>query len=364
MNTKNLFLEKFYFFLLNESKFFKENKKLYIINFLQLLKKNYPQLIINEDTKELIGNFYDSLFINPALKSGNFKYLLEMKEFLTLNRIDNKILNKTFLLIANHYIKYIFAQSDIEKLKILSLLIDFYQKFIESHIKEEHILERVPLFLEKLYKSNSTLILFGVYKGIPISNKSKIIEIDKEKNTVLVSANNYQLIAAKFQKEIYLLDTKTNKTFKAYVKDIITYKKTLLLSDIKEIQRDALKRNYIRVQPKQTVNSVIIVNKHNYTGKIYDISVKGVSIISEKNIPLNINDIATVKFKLFTDKEVIFNFSAELRSISKLDDYYRYHFYFEPTPSEEAELEKYITRREKEIIFELTNYLNKEFIEP
>ena len=363
MNTKNLFLEKFYGFILDEEKFFKNYKKIYIVNFLQILKRNYPQITITKNIKILISSFYESLFINPALKTGNFKPLIDLKQFLIEERIDKKILNKTFLLLSNHYIKHIFPSSELEKLKTLVILLDFYIDFIDSHIKEEPITTTIPYSLEKLYKSEATLILFGVYKGIPISNKTKIISINKTNGTIMVNANNYQLIASKFQKEIYLLDIKTNKTFKACVKDIILYKKILILSDIKEIKRNALKRNYIRVQPKEDIKAIISINNHNFYEKIYDLSVKGVSIISEESLPININDIVNVKFKLFTTKETIFNFSAELRSISKYDNFYRYHFYFEPTPAEEVELERYITRREKEIIFELTEYLNNEFIE-
>ena len=363
MNTKNLFLEKFYGFIVDEEKFFKNYKKIYVVNFLQILKRNYPQIVLTKKTKSLISSFYESLFINPALKTGNFIPLIKMKQFLMEERINEKILNKTFLLLSNHYIKYIFSSSELEKLKTLIILLDFYVQFINSHIKEEPITSRIPSFIEKLYKSETSLILFGVYKGIPISNKTKIISLNKNNETIMVNANNYQLIASKFQKEIYLLDIKTNKTFKAYVKDIIPYKKILVLSDIKEIKRSALKRNYIRVQPKEDIKAIISLNNHNFYGKIYDLSVKGVSIISEESLPININDIVNIKFKLFTNKETIFNFSSELRSISKYDNFYRYHFYFEPTPSEEGELEKYITRREKEIISELTEYLNNEFIE-
>jgi len=366
MNIKNLFLTKFDNFLLEENNFFKNYKKIYLINFLQLLKKNYPQFNIDEETKNLISDFYDSLFLNPSFKNGNFSHLIEMKDFLSINNIDINILNKTYLLILNNYIKHIFPSSNLEKIKTLTLLLDFYDKFMKTHIYEiekRNISYKLPEVLEKIYSKKLNLILFGVYKGIPISNKTKIIKIHKNKNLIEVKANHYQIIASKFQKDIYLLDSNTNKTFKAYVKDIIAYKSILLLSDIKEIKRESLKRNYIRVQPKSTLYATISINQKVHTGKIYDLSIKGISIISEKELNLNINETVLIKFKLPTNDKFLFNFTAELRSISYFDNFYRYHFYFEPTPSEEEKLEKYITKREKEIISELTKYLNEEFID-
>ena len=359
MNSKNLFLSKFYEFLINEISFFKEYKKVYIVNFLQLLKKKYPQIKITKNIKNRVSKFYDALFLKPALKYGNFTSLIDMKDFLTENQIDEKLLNKIALLMANSYIKTIFSSSDLEKLKTFTLLLDFYNKFIKNNIKNQPIPfdNQMPSFIKELYEKQSILILFGVYKGIPISNKTKILSIRGDH--IKVKANNYQLIASKFQKEIYILDTKTNKTFKAYVKDFILHKKELILTDIKEIKRDALKRNYIRVQPKEDIEVIINLDK-TYKGKMYDISIKGISILSEENIPININEMTEINFTLLNEN---FKFIVELKSISEYNNFYRYHFYFEPTPIEEEKLEKYITKREKEIINELTNYLHKEFIE-
>ncbi len=357
MNKKNLFLEKFDSFLYEENEFFKKYQKNYITNFLKLIKKNYPQLTINTEIKNKISNFYSSLFLNPAFKTENFKHLIEMKDFFQENSIKSNILNKSFLLIANHYIKHIFPSSNLNKLKILTLLLDFYYNFLNVQIKEETLTFKIPEILKNLYKNKNLLFLFSVYKGIPISNKTRIISINK--NTITVNANRHQLIASKFQKEIYLVDISSNKTFKAYINDTDLSKKTLTLSNIEEIKRSALKRNNIRVQPKENIIANVIINGTKFKGKIYDLSINGISILYEKAIPANINDIALIEFKLNKS----FSFYSELKSISNYNDNYRYHFYFEPSPPEDSELSRYIAKREKEIICELNDYLNKEFIE-
>ena len=360
-NAKNLFLEKFYKFLNNEKHFFAYYKKYFIVNFLQLLKKNYPQIKIKKSTKEMCSDFYEALFINPSFKTENFKPIIEIKNFLKENNINTDILNKTFLLMCNSFIKNIFPYAEMEKLKNLTILLDFYHKFLSSQINENLNSQSIPPLIIKIFNQKSNIFLFGVYKGVPLSTKTKIVSVDNAQITL--RANNYQLIASNFQKEIYLLDLKTNKTFKAFIKDSNFYEKTLVLSDIKEIKRTSLKRNYIRVQPKETINATISVNK-SYSATIYDISLKGISIITKNSIPIQIGETALIEFNLEINGKIEhFAFSSELRSISKYNKKYRYHFYFEPSLTEENRLEKYITKREKEIISELNEYLNKEFIE-
>ena len=357
MNKKNLSLKKFDTFLNEEKEFFKTYKKIYIINFVKLIKKNYPQIKIKEEIQKVISNFYDTLFLNPAFKNNDFKYLIKMKDFFQENNLKKDLINKTFLLLVNNYIKYIFQSSNLKKLKILIYLLDFYYDFLNVQIKEEITISKIPTFLKELYENKSTIVLFSVYKGIPISNQTKIISVNQ--NSIDVNANRHQLIASKFQKEIYLLHMPSNKTFKAYIQKTILPKKILTLSNIEQIERSALKRNNIRVQPKEKIKANVIINGTQFTGDIYDISINGISIIYKKALPVNINDIALIKFKL----EKIFSFYSELKSISNYNNFYRYHFYFEPSSPEDAELARYIAKREQEIIQELTEYLNREFID-
>ena len=363
-DNKKFFKEQFLEFIKEEKNFFSHYQKRFIANFLKILEKNYPNIKLNKDDMENLNNFYKGLFLNPALKTSDYHDLISIFDLLNHYKIEKNIINKSFLLMTNHYIKYIFATSNIQRLKKLINLIDFYIDFLNYHFKEDYFINKLPKEIYKFYRSKQNLYVFGVYKGVPISHNTTIISVNKEENSIKIYANNYQIVAAKFQKEIYLLEPKSNTTLKAYVSNVQSYQKILTLTNIEKIDRSIAKRNYIRVQPKDKTEVKIQYKDKEYTGSIYDLSIKGISIISKK-IPMDINDSALISFTLSAKNEVCyFGFLSELRSISTYsDNLFRYHFYFEPNHKEESDLEKYVKYREKEIVKELIFYLNKEFIE-
>jgi len=359
MNSKNFFVTNFLNFIEKEKSFFKKNKTKFIVSLSELIKKSYPQIEIQ---KEIINRFYESLFIEPYLNKGNLSYVTEFLNYLQEKHINIEILNKTFLFLVNQYIKYIFPTSNIENLKTFVLLLDFYAENLKNRVEITNIDNSLPKEIYKIFKNRQTIYVFGVYKGIPISHPSKILAISKKEKSIKVNANNYQIIASKFQKEIYILEPKTNLTLKALVIDTDPVKKILTLVNLEKVKRSMAKRNYLRVQPKEEIKAYII-NKEVYEGIIYDISIKGISILSKK-LPLEINQFINVKFTLPIKKELYeFYIMAQLRSISSYNEKIRYHFYFEPNKKEEILLEKYIKAREKEIIRELMFYLKNTFID-
>jgi len=360
MNNQNFFITNFLNFIVEEKSFFNKNKNKFVVSILELIKKSYPQI---EIPKEELDAFYENLFLKPYLENGNFSQIINFLNSLQQKHIDFSIINKAFLFLTNQYIKYIFPSSDIEKLKRLILLLDFYVENLKSHVELINIDASLPKEIYNIFKLQKTIYVFGVYKGVPISHPSKILSINREEKSIKVNANNYQIIASKFQKEIYMLEPKKNLTLKALVKESDPIKKTLTLINLEKVKRSIAKRNYLRVQPKEDIKALIINENKSYEGIIYDISIKGISIISIK-LPLEINQYSNIEFSLPIKKDTFkFSLMAQLRSISSYNNKVRYHFYFEPTKKEETLLEKYIKLREKEIIKELMFYLKSTFIE-
>jgi len=361
MNEKNFFVSNFLNFIINEESFFKKNQNKFTKSFCELVRKLYPQCDI-ESEKELVSLFYENLFIKPYLKNGNFSQVIDFLHYLNEKHIEFNIINKAFLLLANKYIKYIFSTSNIQKLKTFSMLIEFYSENLKSHIEILSSENNLPKEIFNIFTSQQKIYVFGVYKGIPISHSSKILTLNQKDKSIKVHANNYQIIASKFQKDIYLLEPKKNLTLKAFVEDIDPIKKILTLSHLEKIKRSVTKRNYLRVQPKEEIKAFIIHKDKKFEGTIYDLSIKGISILTDK-LPLEINEYVTIEFSLFIKERYNFHLMSQLRSISSYNDKIRYHFYFEPPKQEEILLEKYIKTREKEIIKELMFYLKSTFID-
>jgi hypothetical protein len=334
----------------------------FIINFLEILKKQNPHLPVTIAHKNFAKELYEYLFINKNFEkiTINTSTLNELKE-ANVNLED--IFNKLFLILANSFIKHVLKEKNsIHELKKMSSLLEFYIDYISYYIKEPiAINSKLPKEIKEYFITNKKVYIFNVYKGVPIANSTTIHTLNEEKGTIEVSANYYQIVASKFQKEIYILEPNSNKTFKAFIQKAYPQRKTLELFNIEKVTRKTPKRNYIRVQPKEDIIATIKTQNGAYETIIYDISLKGCALLSNKKIPIEIGDFVKLSFTL---NENTFNLEAELKSITKLNkNSYRYHFYFEPNPKEETLIEKYITTREKEIVKELQIFLKKEIIE-
>jgi hypothetical protein len=361
---KNRFFENnFLDFLKENEKFFKNHRLKFAVNLLEILKKKNPGFQVTEKYKDFVTNLYDFLFIKGDFETGvirNYAFFDEIKQ----NSINfTEILDKTFILMINSFLKYVIKEKNsIETLKKFVNLCEFYKEYLSFHTKDEYIAtSKLPKEIKHYYLHNTPLSLFSVYKGIPISHKTFINTLNENKGIVEVEANYYQIIASKFKKEIYLLEPKSNNTFKAYISQAYVARKVLELYNIEKVNRKAPKRNFIRVQPKEEIIVTLTKNNKAFKTKMYDISIKGTAVTSEEKLPLQIGDILTIQFLLESPEVMFFTLQGELKSITKLSsEYYRYHFYFEPNPKEEKMLEKYITKREKEIIRELQIYLKRE----
>ena len=361
---KNRFFEHNFLSFLSEYKsFFKQYELKFIVSVLEILKKKNPNLRLTTEYKDFVKNLYKSFFLENGFETFILKNPKMITELQEANIDFSDVLNKAFLLMSNAFIKKIIKEKEpISKLKKITSLFEFYIEYLKYHLNEPiYYTKSLPKEIKDYYLNNIKLSLFSVYKGIPISHTTTIHTLNEEKGFIEVSANYYQIIASKFQKEIYLLEPKSNKTFKANISEVYPHRKTLELINIEKINRKTPKRNYIRVQPHKKIEVLVKKGDKKFITEMYDISLKGTAVYSSEKLPLEIGDLVTIEFELEFEDFYYFTLQAELKSISKLNDTtYRYHFYFEPNPKEEKILEKYITKREKEIIKELQIYLKKE----
>jgi c-di-GMP-binding flagellar brake protein YcgR len=158
------------------------------------------------------------------------------------------------------------------------------------------------------------------------------------------------------------LENDKEYSFRANIKEIFPYEKKMCLDNIEKVQRNAPKRNFIRVQPKQKIEVLLKTQNVKLKTVLYDISLKGLCVLGKLS-SFKVSDIVTVEFVLKLEKPYLINTQGEIKSITKLDkNTFRYHIYFELPTHYEYVLSKYITQREKEIVKELNDYISKEFI--
>jgi len=241
---------------------------------------------------------------------------------------------------------------------------DFYIKYIELHKNlDTDSSTKIPDEIKDIYLRGKEISLFTIYKGIPIAHKTKILSLDEKEGVIKVNANTYQIVAAKFQKEIFLLEDNKEYSFRANIQHYVKYKKIMYLNNIEKVLRDAPKRRFIRVQPKERIDVTFTKGDKKFVMELYDISLRGLCVLG-KSTELNVSDIVEIEFIINLEKPHYIRTEGEIKSITKLDsNTYRYHVHFELSTHYEQILSKYITQREKEIIKELNAYISKEFID-
>ncbi len=342
-------LNNFSSFIIENKIFFVNIKPKILESFVELLKKT------NKNNNAIIAEeFYDALFLD--IKKQNFELFSKISE-LTNN---NLILNRVFLLMINNYIKFILKdEKSIEKLSKFTKLCDFYVTYLSQYTQKTFELNsKIPNEITDYFASNKAIIYLTVFKGIPISYKTYIKELDKKRGEVVVKINSYQIISAKFQNQVYIVNPDTGKTFTCNIKNIIQNKKLVILYNFNSIKRNDIKRNYIRVQPRKKVLAILEYKNSIFNGEVYDISLKGIAVVS-KPVKIDISDKVELDLEFNCANTIVdINIMAELISVTKIDDsIYKYHFYFDLKTKDETILERYISNREKEIVNELNQYI-------
>jgi len=364
-SKQEFFSHDFSSFITENRKFFENYKNKFTLHFKEYIYKLSGNKI--EITSKEISGFYDSLFITPLFNKKIISPVSDLSLVYKLNDYDIDsifILNKMFLIMSNNYIRHILKEKNpVTKLKNFTSLLDFYIKYIEFHKNiESDYTYKLPSEIIEIYKNKQHLNLFTIYKGIPIAHKTFILKLDEKEGNITVSANSYQIVAAKFHKEIFLLENDKEYSFRANIERFIVHKKQMILNNIEKIQRNAPKRSFIRVQPKENIEVILKTKAEKITTELYDISLRGLCVLGNYS-NIKISEIVNLEFIIQLEKPYLISTQGEIKSITKLDsNTFRYHIHFELPTHYEFILSKYITKREKEIIKELNAYISKEFI--
>jgi hypothetical protein len=352
--------ENFVRFIKKNKKFFVENRNKFIDVLLQLILKSSPNIKKDQKLKEEVEEFYDLLFIEPIIQMDD-EFNIDQALF-DVNYVS--ILNKFFLIMSNGYIKNIIKETNsIEKLFNFTKLCNFYIQYLTKCKEKNNHYKTIPKEIKQLFINKKPIIYLTVFRGVPISYKTYIDEIDENSNEITLKISSYQIVASKLQDKAYIIDPDTAKAFTASIEDVLLNTKQAILYNFVSTKRENIKRSYIRVQPKDNVEVIMKNQKYSHSGTIYDISLKGVAVINKKDDNIKVSDMFNLKFDLEVNNiSFSLDIFAKLVSITEIVDdntKYNYHFSFELSKKEELMLEKYIAFREKEIINELNEYLKQ-----
>jgi len=108
---KEFLSQNFQAFIKDNEEFFVKYKKIFVKNFSDYLGKiSVKKLMV---PMQMIIDFYDALFINPFFTKSKLNNELAVIYKLNDYNIDiTQILNRLFLIMANHYIKYLIKEKN------------------------------------------------------------------------------------------------------------------------------------------------------------------------------------------------------------------------------------------------------------
>ncbi|MDD4856058.1 MAG: PilZ domain-containing protein [Sulfuricurvum sp.] len=304
--------------------------------------------------QNIIGSLFDTLFLDKNQKVENSLHAI--RELLVdQNRIEH-FFSDTFYIVLNQYIKSFYGKiGGWEKIASFAFAIEQFIAYMAERLEDESFFifeDALINALEILRQHSQSITVLNTYYGVPIQYPAQIIHTDTQ--SVILRVHPLQETAALLQNGIYLLKN-THFTYDVYASVhpvILKGERFLELSRFDQLKTSLFHRQSIRVHPHEPYKFTIIHPSLTLQTQAYDISIGGIAVTSKHFYSLS----PFVDVILLFPSEIMGQTSevqGQLIFKSAYEGGYKYHFKITPTLQQEAELSKYIARREQEIIKKL-----------
>lgn len=263
---------------------------------------------------------------------------------------------KFFVLNISEYIKQ-FEKQICEKSKIKPSYINF--DTFDNISTGSNIMD----VFQNIKESGEEITFFNLYEGVPISHGAVIVDIDGE--DVSFKTIQTQEIAMKMDGQAYILQ---DENFDKYIKADIVYNNftnnTVVLSNFTYLlNMPATAREFIRVHPDIMAEVTLTREQELATkGKLFDLSVNGLGVISEENNGIYAGAKITVNFVLDIetfDQPLSIQVDGEVLNIIEYSNSYRYCIRISPKLNVEKKIENYVNLRKVEILDALNKEVSK-----
>ncbi len=217
-----------------------------------------------------------------------------------------------------------------------------------------------------IFQQQETVMLLNLFRGLPVSFPARINVISQ--SSIGLSIHPYQAVCIAIEKRTYIQSTLLPFAVMAYPMALSIKNEEVVLGRL-TIDNHFVRRNAMRVQPKEPIRVEIHVGQEMISGTLSDISVKGLGLfvfgayISEK-MQAEKGQSILLKFKLpESGKEPAQEISIEGQLTSFVHDNStlnnRMGIRTVPDSQVESQLMAYIRNRRTEIMDELEQvYLN------
>lgn len=191
------------------------------------------------------------------------------------------------------------------------------------------------------------------YKGVPLKNIGKIIRINKDSIEVIVNSKHSISL---LERDDILLIMNTKKSSSVLHGSVVeNNNNTFTIKNFYLTSEDMHLRNGLRVKPDRNV--IVTVNDREF--KVYDISVRGISInIDTVEEEEYLKDVKSLK--LSNDDNSLDLSVKYLKTISENDKILKIIFTISTIGDDELILNQYIVDKQNEILREIHKYQENE----
>lgn len=347
------------------------------VQYFITLSLSYEKIFTKEDLEQVAKEVYKQI-LNKDLD-------ITCKEedlFLEMRRegiMIGFLITRTMFYFLDSFIKYIQETSPLncKHIETMVLSITHFVKHFETHICDKYAPQTVHLnfdnddnfmignniidIFKRLKGEGKSIKFFNLYKGVPISHSAKIVDIDGE--DVVFKTDAIQEIAMKMDGTAYIMkDTIFDKHIKADIVYNNFFNNTVVLNNFTYLlNMPASQREFVRVHPDISAFVSINGTENSATkGKLFDLSVNGLGVVSEDNNGLFAGAEIDIDFTLTFDNNETYKIETvgEILNIVEYSDSYRYCIKIFPQLEEENKIVEYVKQREKEIIKNLEDLLS------
>lgn len=365
----------------SNAKLFLEEFEFHFIEYLVSLCSSYDCAIDKNEAKIMASSIYKNIFKCDfdvgELQEGLFVKMRQdgvMVGFL---------INKSMFYLIEKYMEYAKRKKIVPHLEILILCITRFINLLENKINKKYSASVVRFdfnasdvalntyntiieLFRKMKDEDRAVVFLNLYQGVPISCEAKIIDIEGE--NISFSMDKLQEIAMKLDGNAFIIK---NDDLSKHIKADIVYSNfltnTVTLNNFTYLlNMPALQREFVRVHPDIIAKVYLHQNNAMTTsGRLYDLSMNGLGVVSSDNNGIEIGSKVVVDFELndvfHTREREKIEVAGEVLNIIEYKGSYRYCMRIFPQKEMSDKILTYITQREKDILENLKDEL-KDYI--
>lgn len=345
----------------------------YVEYFVTLCSEYAPHLS-KEEVKAIGLSLYKSLAQNEFALDESFRdSLIKMRND---GVVMGFMINRNMFFILENYLAYVKEEELTSQIDLLMMHMSRFMNALENEIstKISEASRSAEMQFNTLKSANNVIIegfqtikessgkvqFYNLYQGIPISCQAEIVSVQDDSATFRLEL--LQEIAMKLDGQAFILK---NDVFPKHIKADIVYSnfltKTVMLENFTYLlNMPALERSTPRIHP-DIVAEVYLQPEGSLvtTGRLFDLSVNGLGVLSSENNGIEIGTRLLVSFSLPFTEEI--EIPATVVNIITYQSGFRFCMRIFPNEEIKDKIAVYSEQREKDIIQNLEDEL-KDYI--